>query len=866
MQPIDLNEEQSCESAFRENCIKQKQKKFCNQGSKFAFEEKACSALNNTQELGFNSFFDCCVACLNGMREAEHGDCRSEASQDLVTYAKYFCCQQKNSLTANNFDIVPEAVPTQVHEYRIDACFRHPNNCSQKCDINDFGAIVCSCYDGYRLKSNGSECEDINECESNPCGKNEVCENLEASYLCTPMLADGFGDTDNDFLTNDQFPETGSLYDEDAFVTDKCSEEGYRMNGDGHCEDINECEEDSHNCNDELQCKNTDGSFTCIPLEDTINQCAKGFKLVETKCVYIECENLHNCTGMNCTNLFGEFHCNYITKNKRSELTSDIGNKNADERTMNDSNDSETEKCKEGYILNPDTKECEDIDECKQNSHKCGKNSYCKNTKGGFKCMCKEGFEESNRECNRKNEQSTSSDIKECDFGFYFDNKTMQCEDENECSLGIHNCDEFSICINVNGSFECEYRPCENGYKRNFNGSCEKVVCSEGQKYDIFFGKCSDVDECEERTTCNDDENCFNTIGSYKCKKPIKCEQGSKPSIDDVCVDIDECTENTHNCNESKKEICKNKYNGFDCICEVGYKRNTTSGICEDINECKYVDPCPWPKMCENTIGSYKCKCRLGFIEKDGECEDIDECEDENICEAGKQCVNARGNYTCDCEKGFEFGPNKTCVSIDECKKNPMEFCEICESNIGSNQCKKCISGFEIDGSSCKDIDECANNETICGDNLCTNLRGSYRCTEVHCGSNYFRHKTDKHSCLKKTNDRDKKRPLWIEYRPFSVPNGLLLPGGGLKLFTIKIDESVPCEYTSRNVYMKAIDANGEASKDEDWHLSIHKNNDATLELKNSLKGPQEIAIHIDCNVKSIIAHRTVVLIYVSKY
>ena len=33
-----------------------------------------------------------------------------------------------------------------------------------------------------------------------------------------------------------------------------------------------------------------------------------------------------------------------------------------------------------------------DIDECAKNTHKCGANSYCNNTNGGYNCTCHPGY------------------------------------------------------------------------------------------------------------------------------------------------------------------------------------------------------------------------------------------------------------------------------------------------------------------------------------------------------------------------------------------------------------------------------------------------------------------------------------------
>ena len=49
--------------------------------------------------------------------------------------------------------------------------------------------------------------------------------------------------------------------------------------------------------------------------------------------------------------------------------------------------------------------------------------------------------------------------------------------DNNECTLGTHNCHTNSTCINADGSFTCA---CSTGYIRN------GVTCAGKMKFDVF--------------------------------------------------------------------------------------------------------------------------------------------------------------------------------------------------------------------------------------------------------------------------------------------------------------------------------------------------------------------------------------------
>ena len=67
-----------------------------------------------------------------------------------------------------------------------------------------------------------------------------------------------------------------------------------------------------------------------------------------------------------------------------------------------------------------------------------------------------------------------------------------------------------------------------------------------------------------------------------------KKQDGTDPAgtLDDPCIDTDECTEQTHDCLATAQ--CLNNDGGFDCKCNVGYYgsgRLPDSGLDTDCNE-----------------------------------------------------------------------------------------------------------------------------------------------------------------------------------------------------------------------------------------------------------------------------------------
>lgn len=47
------------------------------------------------------------------------------------------------------------------------------------------------------------------------------------------------------------------------------------------------------------------------------------------------------------------------------------------------------------------------------------------------------------------------------------------------------------------------------------------------------------------------------------------------------------------------------------CVCQTGYRMNETTGICQDIDECRERIICD--HYCINTRGSYRCSCQENY-------------------------------------------------------------------------------------------------------------------------------------------------------------------------------------------------------------------------------------------------------------
>jgi len=101
--------------------------------------------------------------------------------------------------------------------------------------------------------------------------------------------------------------------------------------------------------------------------------------------------------------------------------------------------------------------------------------------------------------------------------------------------------------------------------------------------------------------------------------------------------------------------------------------------------------------------------------------------------------MNTPGSYSCSCNSGFQ-GDGVSCSDCNECGGecggNACSTNALCTNTVGSYSCS-CNSGYQGSGLVCADCNECSGE---CGGNacsttaLCTNTAGSYTCA---CNAGY---------------------------------------------------------------------------------------------------------------------------------
>ncbi|XP_022794480.1 loricrin-like isoform X2 [Stylophora pistillata] len=203
-----------------------------------------------------------------------------------------------------------------------------------------------------------------------------------------------------------------------------------------------------------------------------------------------------------------------------------------------------------------------------------------------------------------------------------------------------------------------------------------------------------------------------NACARNPCKNNAKCQAGfTDRDYQCLCVlgsgfeghdcdeDLDECTVGTHECEENAE--CNNTLGSYKCTCKVGFQGNGTN--CTDLDECSDgTHNCDVNAECNNTLGSYKCSCKDGFHGNGTNCTDLDECADlGNACDENAECNNILGSYKCTCRDGFH-GNGTNCTDMDECAdaKHACGENAKCMNDLGSYHCS-CKEGFRGNGTNC---------------------------------------------------------------------------------------------------------------------------------------------------------------------
>ncbi|XP_078670378.1 uncharacterized protein LOC144910800 isoform X2 [Branchiostoma floridae x Branchiostoma belcheri] len=361
----DINECETNNGGCEHNCTNTIGSFECSCMDNFllANDDLACNAAVCHWE-GGPGFLGVCITgdCVTGtfVRSDRCGD------GDCCSVGEYiYCCEV---ITMETTTSPPTPVPPCYWQENRDIfgncfpvdCDRGIYNQSDQC-----GDGVC-CATGDKIQC----CDDINECETNNGGCEQICTNTIGSFECS--CRENFVLANDSLSCNADLPcywqENRDIFG-NCFPVD-CDRGIYNQSdqcGDGVCcatgdkiqccDDINECETNNGGC--EQICTNTIGSFEC--------SCRENFVLANDS---LSCNADLPCYWQENRDIFG--NCFPV---------------DCDRGIYNQS-----DQCGDGVCCATGDKIqcCDDINECETNNGGCEHN--CTNTIGSFECSCMDNF------------------------------------------------------------------------------------------------------------------------------------------------------------------------------------------------------------------------------------------------------------------------------------------------------------------------------------------------------------------------------------------------------------------------------------------------------------------------------------------
>ncbi|CAF3395990.1 unnamed protein product [Rotaria socialis] len=245
--------------------------------------------------------------------------------------------------------------------------------------------------------------------------------------------------------------------------------------------------------------------------------------------------------------------------------------------------------CKKTNRCIPKTWLCNGINDCldpySSDELDCPTVVQC--TLNEFSCQSKKQCIPSTAVCDGIQDCSDGSDESSsiCRFPRYCTRDQFACKSTKLCIPKSNICDTISQC-----------------HDRSDEMSCSCPI--EDYVTEKLFHRCGLTDKClPKNVECDIKHEC----------NPIFNEENDDNDGDDECPSLS--LSNNRPCSINNTCLGENQYcRGYfhkRCVCQTGYRMNETTGVCEDIDECRERVICD--HYCINTPGSYRCSCHENY-------------------------------------------------------------------------------------------------------------------------------------------------------------------------------------------------------------------------------------------------------------